>query len=127
MDHIDPVKKVGEAVRLKQDRPVGNASRLLHGAQPRLILLLERLFLRLGGFGLLLLLRDQLIVLLNLCVEVVDLFAGKRDLTVDVIFLLNDRLGLLLILFDLRFQLGALLPQLRLLCTELVQLLLKLL
>ena len=125
MDHIDPVKKVGEAVRLKQDRPVGNASRLLHGAQPRLILLLERLFLRLGGFGLLLLLRNQLIVLLNLCV--VDLFAGKRDLTVDVIFLLNDRLGLLLILFDLRFQLGALLPQVRLLCTELVQLLLKLL
>ena len=122
MDHIHAVEKVREAAGLKENRPVGDRSRLLHGTQARLILLLKLCFMQLRLVQLLLLFRDQEAVLLNLRVVVVDRFIRQLDLAVDVRFLLHNALRLLFILRDLCRQRRALFLDARLLLAELLKL-----
>ena len=121
LNDVDLVKKIGEAVCTKQDAPVGDTARLLHGADTGLILLIETLLLGLGGFEVGLLVGDEQAVLLHLLVEVVDGRLRHADLLIDVGFLVDKRLGLGFVFIDLRLQGVTLFFQLRLLIAQAVQ------
>ena len=45
LDNVDLVEQIGEAVGAEEDGPVGDAARLLHGADAGLVLRVEALFL----------------------------------------------------------------------------------
>ena len=118
LNHVDLVQQIREAVRAEQNRPVGDITRLLHGADAGLILLVQALFLGLGRFQLGLLVGDQQAVLLHLLVQVVDGRLRHADLLVDIGFLIDERLRFGLVFLDLCLKRFALLFELCLLIAE---------
>ena len=118
LNDVDLVEQIREAVCAEQDRPVGDITRLLHGADAGLVLLVQALFLGLRRFELGLLVGDKQTVLLHLLVEVVDSRQRHVDLLVDIRFLVDERLGLGLVFLDLCLKRVALLFELRLLIAK---------
>ena len=122
LDDVDLVEQIGEAVGAEEDGPVGDAARLLHGADAGLVLGVEALFLGLRGFEVGLLVGDEQTVLLDLLVEVVDGSLRHADLLVDIGFLFDERLGLGLVFLDLCLQGFAFFLEFRLLAAKAVKL-----
>lgn len=92
-DKGGPVQQVGEVGRVKEDGPVGDRSRLLHGPHPLAEQLVLDLFLGLGILQLGLLIRNEGVVLGNDGLGALNLLDLGGNLPVQQAFLLQG-LGL---------------------------------
>ena len=112
LHHVDPVQQVGKAVGLKQHRPVREAALFFHGTDTLFVLLIQLRQMISGHIQLVLLVRDQQTESGDLTVDIGDLGSQQRNLLIDQIFLGNDILDLVFILFIFTFQFFDLLFQL---------------
>ena len=124
--HIHPVQHIGEAGGLEQHGPVGNLAVLLHGADPLLVLLVQVVKLRLSLIQLLLLIRNQLAVGLNLGIQIVHLLKQQGNLLVNQALFRHNRFHFLHVAGKLALELLNFLVVFRLLGFQLVNLLLNL-
>ena len=89
LDHIHPAQEIGKAVGLKENRPVGNLTALLHGPQPRPVRLLHGRLLFLGLLQIALGLGNEQTVGLELLVGILQLGLGLMDGLVNGRFFLD--------------------------------------
>ena len=91
LHHVQPVQKVGEAVGLEENFPVGNLPLLLHGADALLVFLIQGFQTILRRVQLVLLVGNEQIVGGDLFVDIDDLGIQKLNFLIDHV-LLGDQI-----------------------------------
>ena len=91
LHHVQPVQKVGEAVGLEENFPVGNFPLLLHGADALLVFLIQGFQTILRRVQLVLLVGNEQIVGGDLFVDIDDLGVQKLNFLIDHV-LLGDQI-----------------------------------
>ena len=104
VDHIDAVEHIRKTAGLEQDRPIGELSVLLHGADPGAVLLIEPVTLGERLVQLVLLFGDQEVVLLDLQVRILDGVLRELDFLVDHAFLHHQIVQLRVVAVELAFN-----------------------
>ena len=104
VDHIDAVEHVRKTAGLEQDRPIGELSVLLHGADPGTVLLIEPVALGERLVQLVLLFGDQEVVLLDLQVRILNGILRELDFLVDHAFFHHQIVQLCVVAVELAFN-----------------------
>ena len=104
LHHADAVQKIGEAVGPENNSPVRNIAVFFHGPQAFFIFFIQIIQMQIRHIQFILLVRNQKRIGCNLIVDVIDLSMQQLNFLVDGIFACNDASDLIVIFFQLTFD-----------------------